>query len=104
MNKKNNDNRPTLVKLQDFLYDVRNRFRRPATKRWSEITSPNIKRAARASDLISFRELTIGEDDDTVQELLCDLMHWAAVVGLDFDATLDRARSYFEVETLDYIP
>lgn len=63
------------------------------------MTSPtNLQRAAWAeATLIAFGEKT-GHYEDSLGDLLCDLMHWAEFAGLDFEATLDRARCHFEAE------
>lgn len=64
------------------------------------MTSPtNLQRAVWAeSALIAFRKQTGCDHEDSLGDLLCDLMHLAEASELDFDAALDRARFHFDVE------
>jgi hypothetical protein len=41
--------------------------------------------------ILAFREQTGCDHEDSLGDLLGDLMHWAAVRNFDFDAALDRA-------------
>lgn len=38
------------------------------------------------------------DHEDSLGDLLCDLMHWATFENIDFDLALDRARDHFECE------
>jgi len=48
--------------------------------------------------ILAFREQTGCDHDDSLGDLLCDLIHWAAVRSFDFDAALDRARHHYAEE------
>jgi hypothetical protein len=48
--------------------------------------------------ILAFREQTGCDLDDSLGDLLCDLMHWADARNFDFDAALDRARQHYEAE------
>lgn len=55
--------------------------------------------AARAACAVfAYRDVTRGDDDDRLTDLLTDLMHWARFSGFDFDAALDRARMHYEAD------
>lgn len=47
----------------------------------------------------AFVDNTGSEPQDALPDLLCDLMHWCDRMGLDFNASLDRARSNYTDET-----
>lgn len=65
------------------------------------MTSPtNLQRAFWAeAAIIAFIAQTNCDDDNTLGDLLCDLMHWANFQDFDFDAALDQARMHFDAET-----
>ncbi|KAB2912715.1 MAG: hypothetical protein F9K29_18315 [Hyphomicrobiaceae bacterium] len=64
------------------------------------MTSPtNDDRAAWAHDAILDLCAATGCDlDDGLTDLLCDLMHWASLMGRNFDKALDQARMHFGAE------
>lgn len=39
------------------------------------------------------------EDEDSLGDLLCDLMHWSDRNDYDFECALFRARGHYEAET-----
>lgn len=65
------------------------------------MTSPsNRERAAWAEEAILDLCSATGCDlDDSLADLLCDLMHWAAFRSRNFDKALDQARLHFEQES-----
>jgi hypothetical protein len=56
-----------------------------------------------ASALEEFQSLSGTDYEDSLGDLLCDLMHWASAKNFDFDAALCRARSHYEDENGDFI-
>jgi len=52
-----------------------------------------------ATALRSFQRRTGTEHEDSLGDLLCDLMHWCDRSDFDFEAALSRARSHYEAET-----
>jgi hypothetical protein len=52
-----------------------------------------------AAALRHFQCVTGTDYDDTLTDLLCDLMHWADRNTGDFEADLSRARMHYEAET-----
>ena len=59
----------------------------------------NLARANWADKAVrAFREQTGCDYEDSLGDLLCDLMHWANTRNFDFDAALDRARCHYEEE------
>ncbi len=42
--------------------------------------------------------------EDSLGDLLCDLLHWSEQHEFDFDLAVDRARNHFEAELLDELP
>jgi len=59
----------------------------------------NIERAKWADKAIqAFRKQTGCDFEDSLGDLLCDLMHWAIAENRDFDAALDTARTHYEAE------
>ena len=52
-----------------------------------------------ASALRDFQRRTGTDDEDTLSDLLCDLMHWSDRNNCDFGAELSRARMHYEAET-----
>jgi hypothetical protein len=59
----------------------------------------NLDRANWADKAVrAFREQTGCDHEDSLGDLLCDLMHWAGTRNLDFDAALDGARCHYEEE------
>jgi hypothetical protein len=48
--------------------------------------------------ILAFREQTGCDHEDSLGDLLGDLMHWAAVRNFDFHAALDRARHHHQEE------
>jgi hypothetical protein len=60
----------------------------------------NLDRANWADKAVrAFREQTSCDYEDSLGDLLCDLMHWANTRNFDFDATLDRARCHHAEES-----
>jgi hypothetical protein len=61
----------------------------------------NDARAYWASIAIAkFVELTGTDAEDSLGDLLADLMHWSDRNNYDFDAALSRARGHYEAETV----
>jgi len=59
----------------------------------------NAKRASWANAAVSvFQELTGCDREDSLGDLLCDLMHWSEQHSFDFKLALDRAEGHFEEE------
>ena len=59
----------------------------------------NLDRANWADKVIlAFREETYCDHEESLADLLCDLMHWADIRHFDFDAALDRARCNYQEE------
>lgn len=59
----------------------------------------NISSAARAeSALLTYRKATQCDFEDSLVDLLTDLMHWARFSRFDFDLALDRARMNYDAE------
>jgi len=59
----------------------------------------NIDRATWAADALrTFREATLTDAEDALGDLLCDLMHWADVVGENFAETLLGAQNTYAAE------
>jgi len=59
----------------------------------------NLDRANRADKaVLAFREQTGCDHEESLGDLLGDLMHWATVRNHDFNAALDRARHHYEAE------
>lgn len=52
-----------------------------------------------AAALFTFMMATGTDEEDSLGDLLADLMHWADRHNFDFDATLERARGHYEFET-----
>jgi hypothetical protein len=48
--------------------------------------------------VLAFREETYCDHEESLGDLLCDLMHWADTRNFDFDAALDRARHNYQEE------
>ena len=65
------------------------------------LTSPsNFDRAAWADAALRvFRSETGCDHEDSLTDLLCDLMHWADMNDFDFDAALSMARYHYVAET-----
>lgn len=51
-----------------------------------------------ATALAAFRQETGSDREDSLGDLLCDLMHWADVHNFDFEAALFRARCHYREE------
>jgi hypothetical protein len=49
--------------------------------------------------LVQFQSLTGCDYEDSLGDLLGDLMHWCDRANFDFDLALDRARFHYEAET-----
>ncbi len=65
----------------------------------------NRTRAAWAEACVTvFTQHTGCDREDSLGDLLCDLMHWSEQHDFDFDIALDRARSHFEAEVLEEFP
>jgi len=59
----------------------------------------NLDRAASADQALrAFRDLTGCDHEDSLGDLLCDLMHWAAAKNFDFEAALERAYGHHAAE------
>lgn len=67
------------------------------------MTSPtNFQRAAWAeAAIVAFIEQTNCDHDNSLGDLLCDLMHWAKSQDFDFDQALERAQMHFVAETIE---
>jgi hypothetical protein len=62
----------------------------------------NDDRAEWAGAAIRHFQCTTGTDwEDTVADLLCDLMHFCDRESFDFQKELDRARMHYEAETTE---
>ena len=60
----------------------------------------NDSRAEWADEAIKIFMATTGTDlEDSLGDLLCDLMHWSDRNKFDFDLALDRARDNYLEET-----
>jgi hypothetical protein len=66
-------------------------------------TSPtNALRAHWAALCIGqFIDLTNCDREDSLGDLLANLMHWARFYNFDFDAALERGRAHFDAELVD---
>jgi hypothetical protein len=64
------------------------------------MTSPSNNQHAACADaaIRNFCKDTGCDLEDSLGDLLCDLMHWAKRERLDFELVLDQARSHFEAE------
>ncbi len=61
--------------------------------------SMNDDRAAWASEALErFQAVTGTDREDSLADLLCDLMHWSDRNNFDFEAALDRARWHYSAE------
>lgn len=70
------------------------------TPMFSEVT--NLQRACWADRAIrAFMAETGTELEDSLCDLLCDLMHWANAKSFDFDTALDRARDHYRAELIE---
>jgi hypothetical protein len=59
----------------------------------------NLDRANWADKAIrAFRKETRCDHEDSLGDLIADLMHWADARNFDFDAALHRARHHYEAE------
>jgi hypothetical protein len=54
-----------------------------------------------AGALMVFMQETGCDLEDSLGDLLCDLMHWAAQNNFDFDLALSRAKGHFDEERDD---
>lgn len=62
-------------------------------------TPTSLQRAAWAEEaLLAFRKESRCDHEDSLGDLLADLMHWASFTGFDFDLALDRARMHYDAE------
>ncbi len=52
-----------------------------------------------AAALNRFCSITGADYEDSLGDLLCDLMHWSDRSNFDFEAALFRARMHYEAET-----
>jgi hypothetical protein len=57
-----------------------------------------------AGALMVFMQETHCDLEDSLGDLLCDLMHWAGQNHFDFAAALNRASDHYEAELLDERP
>jgi len=63
------------------------------------MTITNNERAQWADEaLTNFRRATRCDHEDSLGDLLCDLMHWADRNNFDFEAALIRAQGHYEAE------
>jgi hypothetical protein len=53
-----------------------------------------------AAAVAAFQKATNTDAEDTLSDLLCDLMHWCDRNQHDFDAELERARNNYVAETM----
>lgn len=59
----------------------------------------NADRAAWAKEVLEhFRTITRCDREDTLGDLLCDLMHWSDVNNFDFTLALQRAEGHYAAE------
>jgi hypothetical protein len=59
----------------------------------------NLYRARWADQAINvFRDATGCDHEDSLGDLLTDLLHWADASNFDFEAALDRARHHYDAE------
>ncbi len=66
------------------------------------MTVTNLDRAKWADKaILAFREQTGCDHEDSLGDLLGDLMHWADARNFDFEAALDRARQHYKEELSD---
>ncbi len=64
-----------------------------------DLSPSNLDRVAwAAAALRVFRRKTGCDHEDSLGDLLCDLMHWADRSNFDFDLALFRARSHYLAE------
>jgi hypothetical protein len=62
----------------------------------------NLNRAAWADKAIRvFREATGCDHEDSLGDLLADLMHWSDARNFDFEAALLRARDHYAAEVAE---
>jgi hypothetical protein len=72
----------------------------PATKLPPDPENRNHERAQWAETAVSaFRRETGADFEDSLPDLLCDLMHLADRRGWDFAEAMERAQAHYEVET-----
>ncbi|MFZ0210681.1 MAG: hypothetical protein WAL59_32035 [Roseiarcus sp.] len=65
----------------------------------NDLSPSNLDRAAWADAALHvFRTKTGCDPEDSLGDLLCDLMHWADKSNFDFDAALFRARDHYLAE------
>jgi hypothetical protein len=65
----------------------------------------NRTRAAWAEACVRvFIQHTGCDREDSLGDLLCDLMHWSEQHDFDFDLALDRGRGHFEAELVEELP
>ena len=51
----------------------------------------------------AFREETGCDHEDSLGDLLADLLHWADARNFDFEAALDRARDHYRAEIVEAV-
>ena len=62
----------------------------------------NLDRANWADKAIRiFREATGCDHEDSLGDLLTDMIHWAEARNFDFEAALDRARDHYQAEIVE---
>lgn len=62
-------------------------------------TTTNLQRAAWAETaILAFTRMSGTEREESLVDLLTDLMHWARFSNFDFDAALDLARMHYGIE------
>jgi hypothetical protein len=52
-----------------------------------------------AAALHEFQRITGTDDEDSLADLLCDLMHWCNQEDVDFGTALSRVQMNYEAET-----
>ena len=63
-------------------------------------TNPDFARWA-ATELAAFRQKTCCDHEDSLAELLCDLMHWADTHNCDIGPALFRAKCHYREERIE---
>jgi hypothetical protein len=62
----------------------------------------NANRAEWAQEALDrFRSITCCDHEDSLGDLLCDLMHWADANSFDFALALERAEGHYEAEVAE---
>ena len=68
----------------------------------NDVSPTNLDRAVWADRAIrTFRQVTGCDHEDSLGDLLGDLMHWSDARNFDFEFALARARGHYEAEIAD---